>query len=157
MDISNAADRPEYSLITRQNVSLSATGRRLVFAALLMVTFAIALGMGYFGAWPVLPFAGLEMLVLYLAFRYVERRAGDYERITIVGDKLLVELREVGRLSRYEFNRHWAQVVLRDDPAGCRIALRSHGREVEVGAHLTGDQRLAVGRQLRERLGGTLR
>jgi uncharacterized membrane protein len=35
---------------------------------------------------------------------------------------------------------------------GSRRALRSHGREIAFGRHLTGEQRLAIARALRERL-----
>lgn len=152
MEGSNAADGVDYSLISRRNASLSRLGCRLAFAALGLVIVTISLGFSLLGAWPILPFAGLELLVLYLALRYIERHAEDCERITIVGDKLLVELREVGRVRRHEFNRHWAQVIVRDEPSGCKLALRSHGHEVEVGQYLTCDERIIIGQQLKERL-----
>ena len=53
-----------------------------------------------------------------LAFAYVQRHAGDYESIAIEGDRVLVERWETGKPSRYELNRHWAQVVMH--PAGGR-------------------------------------
>ena len=58
-------------------------GRRGVFAFIFVVSLGIATAFAVLGAWLILPFAGLEMLVLYLAFRYVDRHAADYERIAI--------------------------------------------------------------------------
>jgi len=55
---------------------------------------------------------------------------------------------------RYEFNRYWAQVVVSYPvPAGKSIlALRSYGREAELGQHLTEDQRAAMAQTLRQQL-----
>ena len=61
-----------------------------------------------------------------------------------------MESMDAGRVERREFNRSWAQVVCEGD--GSRLALRSHGREVVFGRHLSGHERLAVARALREQL-----
>jgi uncharacterized membrane protein len=92
------------------------------------------------------------MLVLYLAFRYVERHARDYERIAIGGERLEVEIFEAGRMQQHEFNPRWAQVVVRSD--GSRLALRSHGRELEIGRYLNDEQRLKFARELKRQLQG---
>ena len=139
-----------YSLVARRNNSLSSTGRLLVFAFIFIVSVGIAVAFAALGAWLILPFAGAEMLVLYLAFRYVDRHAGDYERIAIEGERLALEFFEAGRTRRHELNRHWAQVVVSGD--GSRLALRSHGREVELGRYLNGEQRLEMARELRRQL-----
>jgi uncharacterized membrane protein len=95
-------------------------------------------------------FAGIEMVVLYLAFRYIDRHAGDYERITIRGDRVSVEVREGSDVTRFELNRCWAQVVWQSERG--RVALRSHGREFEVGRHLCEEQRSSVARELAREL-----
>ena len=94
------------------------------------------------------------MVVLFVAFRYIERHAGDFESIAIKGDSVLMERWETGDVRRYEFNRCWAQVVLhRQGPARrTTLALRSHGREVEFGQHLTEEQREALALTLRQQL-----
>lgn len=155
MECTDAGDGSGYSLTAKRNSSLSSSGRHLVFGLILGVSLSISTGFALLGAWPIMPFAGLEMLVLYLAFRYLDRHAGDYERITISGDRLLVECLESGRTSRFEFNCCWAQVILKRDVAGsrCRLALRSHGKEVEIGQYLTDEQRISVARQLKSQLG----
>ena len=141
-----------YSLVARRNNSLSSTGRLVVFAFIFVVSVGIAVAFALLGAWLILPFAGLEMLVLYLAFRYVDRHAGDYERIAIAGDRVELEFSVAGRQSRHELNRCWAQVVVSGD--GGRLALRSHGRELEIGRHLNDEQRLKIARELRHQLHG---
>ncbi|MBI3044769.1 MAG: DUF2244 domain-containing protein [Betaproteobacteria bacterium] len=152
MECSERAHATEFTRFARRNNSLSSSGRLFVFAFLFIVSIGIAAAFAVIGAWPILPFAGLEMGVLYLAFRVFERHAADYERIAIAGDRVEVEICEAGRARCHEFNRYWAQVVSGE---GARLALRSHGREVEIGRHLNDDQRRALARELGRRLHGT--
>jgi uncharacterized membrane protein len=76
----------EYVNTARRNNFLSSSGRLLVFGFILVVSLGIAAGFPLvFGAWPILPFAGIEMAMLYGAFRYIDRHAAGCERITIKG------------------------------------------------------------------------
>ncbi|MES2561276.1 MAG: DUF2244 domain-containing protein, partial [Pseudomonadota bacterium] len=76
----------EYVYTARRNNSLSSSGRWLVFGCTLLVSLAIAVGFAVAcGAWPIVPFAGLEMLVLYVAFSYMDRHAVDYDRLSPCG------------------------------------------------------------------------
>lgn len=141
----------DYVYTARRNNSLSTSGRRLAFGFILTVSLGIAAAFAWvFGAWPILPFAGIEMGVLYVAFRYMERHASDYERITFRGCRVEVEVREGAGVSRVEFNRHWAQVVCEGN--GSRLSLRSHGREIEVGRHLRNEERRDMARELAREL-----
>jgi uncharacterized membrane protein len=147
MECVTARDTAHFVITARRNNSLSSSGRLRVFGFILAVSLGIASAFALvFGAWLILPFAGLEMLGLYLAFHYVERHAADYERVAIEGDKLNVEVLDGGRVSRVEFNRYWAQVLCAGD--GSRLVLRSHGRELDIGRHMNEEQRLAMGREL---------
>ena len=150
MDCSELVDAAGFERVARRNNSLSSTGRILVFAFLFIVSVGIAGAFAILGAWLILPFAGLEMLGLYWAFRYVDRHAADYERIEIAGDRVRVEQFEAGRAVSHEFNRCWAQIVA--SPGGARLALRSHGREIEIGRHVNDDERLALARELGRQL-----
>jgi uncharacterized membrane protein len=153
--VTGFSDQPvaiEFRRIARRNNSLSSTGRLFVFAFLFAVSVGIAAAFAVFGAWLVLPFAGLEMLVLYLAFWYIERHAGDYEAIEIDGDQVRVERLDGGSTSSEVFSRYWARVIV--EPDGSRLALRSHGRELEIGRTLGEAERLELGHALQRRLRG---
>ena len=146
-------DAAEYVCIARRNNSLSPSERLLVFGFILLVSLGIAAGFCViFGAWPILPFAGIEMAVLYGAFHYVDRHAADYERVTIRGNTVSIEVHESGCVERREMNRYWARVVCAAD--GSRLALRSHGAEIEVGRHLCDSRRLQMSRELARELQG---
>jgi uncharacterized membrane protein len=141
-----------FSLVARRNNSLSSGGRLLAFTFIFVVAVGIAIAFAFLGAWPILPFAGLEMLVLYLAFRYVDRHAADYERIAIDGDRVAVESFEAGRMRHHEFNRCWARLVV--DDGGNRLALRSHGRELEIGRFVAVERRIEIAHELKRQMHG---
>lgn len=151
MDRVAGGETAEFVYTARRNNSLSSSGRLLVFGFILFVSLGIAAAFALvFGAWPILPFAGIEMGVLYLAFRYIDAHAADYERITIRGDAVAVEVREGAQIRSFQMNRCWARVVC--DGEGARVALRSHGREVEVGRHLCAGERARVAGELAREL-----
>ena len=146
----------DYSVIARRNDSLGTRGRWLIFAALCTVSLALALAFAAFGAWLVLPYSILEMAVLFMAFWLFERHAGDWERLSVQGDRVIVECQRGGVASRQVFNRFWTR--LEWEPARFGEAPRlavCHGRaRVPFGANLSADARAAVARDLRRALAG---
>ena len=144
----------DFTFVARRNNSLSSGGRFLVLGSIAVVVLAISVGFALHGAWLVFPFAGLDILVVYLAFRHVELHASDYECIAFHDDNIVIESRRRGKADRFEFNRHWVQVAFTESRGAerGRLLLRSHGKEVAFGVHLTGEQRAAVARRLKEHL-----
>ena len=142
----------EYSVMARRNASLGPAGKVLFLSLIASVSLLIGLGFAWFGAWPVLPFAGAEVLAVVLAFRIAAMHADDFERLTISGERLTIETGDLGRRSREDFHRYWAKVVLRQDAGRFHLAFRSHGREVEFGRLLSDEQKLALAGRIRERL-----
>lgn len=142
------------TFVTRRNNSLSPGGRRLVLGFLAVHVLAISLGFAFSGAWLVLPFGGLDVLLVVLAFRYMERHAADYESLSLGEDTIVIERGQLGRTRKFEFNRHWAQVDYQE-PRGMdsgKLVLRSHGTDVEFGIYLTDKQRADVACRLKEHL-----
>lgn len=150
---SNVEPPADFILIARPNCSLSSTSRFSFLCGLVTVTFGIALTFAWAGAWLVLPFAGLEVGVLIWAFRHIAQHAHDYEKITIQGDRVTVESQNAQRLTKQEFNRHWAQLKIDTSTRGVhRLAMRSHGLEFELGRFLSDAQRLMLAKQIRLQL-----
>ncbi len=142
-----------FSLTLKRNCSISPAGLLGVFAALAGFTAAIGVGFAIAGAWPVLPFAGLEMVVLGVAFVLHARRAGDYERIELAQGRLTVEVSEAERLVQYRLDPRCARVVLeRSEGYGARVLLREAGKEVEIGRHLDAPSRIEFAGELSRRL-----
>ncbi len=82
---------PEFCVISRRNDSLDHRRRWSVFALLASVSLIVALSFAVVGAWPVLPYSVLELACLAAAFAIVERRARNWERLTVAGDRVIVE------------------------------------------------------------------
>jgi len=121
----------------------------LVTAAL---SALIASAWAAMGAWWVIPFAGLEMTALGLAFIAYGRRVGDFERILLNDDRLLVEVCERARVRRYEFVPAWARVEMRRIGMRSEVIVRSHDRAVTVGRYLDEGGREKLARELAVRL-----
>ena len=72
--------------------------------------------------------------------------------LVIRGDAVILAVREAAQTRHYEFNRAWARVVVDRRARNVRLALRSHGNEVEVGRYLDGGGRQRLARELKARL-----
>jgi len=141
----------EFCLVSRPNDSLGSQWRWRLFASFCVLSFGLALGFAAFGAWMVLPYSALEMAVLYLAFRWFERRAADWERVSVCGDKVVIERERAGVRSRQEFNRYWVRVELEERKFNQppRLTLRFAGQAVPFGDELPAAERASVACELR--------
>jgi uncharacterized membrane protein len=137
-----------FSLILKRNCSISPAGLAGVFAALACVVVAIGAGFAALGAWLVLPFAGLEVLLLGWAFVAHARRAADYERIELDSGRLTVEVGEAQRTSRIEMDACRARVCVEDE----RVVLLGAREQLELGRHLDADCRARFAAELQKRL-----
>lgn len=145
----------EYCVVARRNDSLGRRSRWQIFGALAAVSLILAAAFAVAGAWPVLPYSVLEIVLLGGAFYFVERHAQDWERLTIAGDRVVVEQMSGGKRERREFNRYWLRVEV--DPGGFgrspQVVLRSGGASWPFGGTLSVAERLAVAQELRRLTG----
>jgi uncharacterized membrane protein len=142
----------EFSQMTRRNCSLSPTGRKLFLAVIITNTAFLAFVWAALGAWPVLPWAGLELVILTFAFYWIGRYDGDYEQLTISHATVRYETRERGVMRRFECNRAWSQVVCRMRGRRCSLALRYQGAEVSLGRLMSDEGRFSLAQELRQQL-----
>jgi uncharacterized membrane protein len=146
------ADAPNYRFVIRPNRSLSWKGTQLFFAGMCAVSFGIATGFALIGAWLVLPFAGLEMGVLGVCLYLGARRSAACEVVSIRDDVVEIQKGRRAPLQVCHFQRTWARVNMRRPVNGwlpSRLTIRSHGREVEIGADLNEDERESLATELR--------
>ena len=139
------------SLSPTAGYSLSRKTRDIIFGSLVLVTSLIAFGFTWFGAWLVLPYAGLEVVVIFFAWRWLRRHEGDFESLSVEGNTIFIE-REIGnKVEVYEFNTIWLQVILEDRSSSGRIRLklRSHGKDLEIGKLLSDNAKKGLAGRLR--------
>ncbi|MGH8317222.1 MAG: DUF2244 domain-containing protein [Steroidobacteraceae bacterium] len=148
--------RQPVRIIICPNCSLSLREGILFFASLCAVSFAIAGLLALKGLWPILPFAGLEMLLLGWALHASLARRYQSEIITMTESDVSVESRDRAHCRRTVFPRHWAQVKLHR-PASrlhpSRLTIESHGRRCELGTFLTEEERCGLALRLQRLIG----
>jgi uncharacterized membrane protein len=139
-----------FSVVSRRGSSLARRERWTAFGVAATVSLAVAVAFGVAGAWLVLPYSALEIALLGLAFVWVERRAGEWERVTVAGDRVILERAGRGRLARREFNRWWLRVELDEARArGPQLLLRYAGEAMDFGSALPPARRVEVARALK--------
>ncbi len=136
--------------------SLSPRGFVILMVAVGTVSFSAGLAFFLAGAWPVVGFLGLDVLLIYLAFKVNYRRGRISESLHLTENRLTVQrIHPSGRQEQWEFQPHWLQVLfdlpLRPDS---QLVLRSHGRSLAVGAFLTARERLEIASTLRAAIAG---
>ena len=131
-----------------RNCSVTPAQLGRLYASLCVVTLGIAAFFWVQGAVLVLPFAGLELAAVGLAFLVYARHAADREHILLQGRRLVVELESAGRLQRAEFDRDWVRVEPAVDD-GSLIEVSGQGRRVSVGRYLRPELRPQLAREIR--------
>jgi uncharacterized membrane protein len=140
-------DSPPYVHFSKPNRSLGVEARRWVLAGMASTTLGIGAGAAAAGAWPVMPFAGLEVALLAIAFRVLGSHDADFERLEIGAAEVRVESRDAQSVTRFVAHLPWARVVMRERGARCTLRLAYAGRTVPLGRMLSdeGRRRLAEG------------
>ena len=123
--------RPHRSLSRRGFVTLMA-----VFAGLLLLP-----GIGFFaiGAWPIVGFMGLDVAIVFLAFRLSFRAARAAQEIEVTRRALTVRnVTPAGRRTETTLNPYWArlEIARRPEVGIVRMELTSHGVRLEIGRFL---------------------
>lgn len=152
----NSADEPIFRALLVPHRSLGRRGFLILMGAL--IAFWIFYG-GVFlamGAWPVFGFFGLDVLAIWLAFRWNYRAARAREEVSVSRTALdILKVAPSGRSEAHSFNPFWARFeVARHDEIGItRMAVTDKARQVPIGTFLNPDDRetfaAAFGRALR--------
>jgi uncharacterized membrane protein len=145
--------------IIRPNQSLSWRGLLWVYAVVSLCLLGMSLAFALRGFWPVLPFAGLELLALGTAFYLCLARSQWREVVSIDADVVRVEKGRRQAEERWECPSVWARVQLEKSSIAwypSRLMIAYQGRGVEIGRFLCDDERAALAdalrRDIRERL-----
>lgn len=123
----------------------------LVFGAISFITgivFYIA------GAWPVVGFVGIDVLLVYVAFRLNYRSGRSYETLEITPARFtLTRVHHSGRREQYDCNPYWARVNLSEWPDGRTVlSVISRDSELRFGSFLSDDERRELASAVREAL-----
>jgi uncharacterized membrane protein len=140
----------------RPNCALTPHGACWLFVSLCAATLAVAVPFVLRGMWPILPFAGLEMLLLAWALHDGLARRHQRQWVIITDDSVAIDSQLQDRREHVVFSRHWAHVKLRRAASPwhpSRLTIESHGRACVVGAFLTEEERRVLARRLQRLVG----
>jgi uncharacterized membrane protein len=134
---------PVFSATLTPHRSLGPRGFLTVMGILSGVSFATGLAFAWIGAWPVLAFFGLDVLIVYVAFKLSYRAGRLYEQIDVHPEQLrLTRVHPTGQRESYDFSTYWVRVILSTGADGrSDMRLASHGREIPFGRFLTNEER----------------
>jgi len=155
--VSSTVDsKRNWRIVIRPNRSLTRRQLQLAFLGIAAVCLGIASAFAAIGLWPILPFAGAEVMVVGIGFFLSARAGEETEIVSVGGDKVAVEKSRRRAREHFELQRAWAQICLlrsgiRWYPS--RLVIRSHGKAVELGGFLNEEER----QQLADELHGVIR
>jgi uncharacterized membrane protein len=144
--------------LIKRNCSASPAQMAAVFGSLVAVSLAFGAAFAAMGLWMVLPFVGLEIVAVAVAFLCHGRHAADVERIELAADRLTVDRVDADRHRRWEFDPRRVRVEVEERGKGfgarVRVRLASRGERIEIGSHLMDEKRAVLARELRTALEG---
>ncbi len=145
---------PDFDAVLTPYRSLGPRGFLILMITIATLSFTAGLACFLAGAWPVVGFMGLDVLVVYLAFRVNYRRAQQYERVRVSRQQLRIDkVSHHGRKRSYVFQPFWVAVDLREPvEPDTPLHVGSHGRRLRIGSFLSAAEREDFARALREAL-----
>jgi uncharacterized membrane protein len=124
----------------RPNRSLGLRGRVLWIALITLNAIVISIAAVLIGAWPIVPFAGLEVLLVGLAFWWIGRHDGDYESFSITAGVFSWERSIRGETQKLTGNAAWARVERSSKSSECPKICYG-GVSMEMGVFLPSEAR----------------
>ncbi|RFU47125.1 DUF2244 domain-containing protein [Paraburkholderia sp. DHOC27] len=119
----------------KRNCSVSPKQFVCFYVSLALFSLIIAFMLFLVGAWLVLPFTGIELLAVGIAFAIYARHAVDYERVRLFPNRLVIERVSAEQLTQFEFNPRWVRIEAGATPRD-HIKLVSRGETIMIGQHL---------------------
>jgi uncharacterized membrane protein len=137
--------------------SLGPRGFFILMALISSISFIAGVIFFAVGAWPVVGFFGLDVLLIYGAFKLNYHAGMQHEIIKINGEQLeITRVSPSGRSKKWHFNRYWVRVEHFLDPEeeyeNQPLILTSHGRTLEIGSFLSNDEKHEFSGVLRDAL-----
>ena len=151
---STATSAPDFKAVLLPHRSLGRKGFIILMAIVSALSFFTGIVFFVLGAWPVVGFLGLDVLLIYFAFRLNYRAARMYETVDLSDGELRVtRVYPSGRADSWSFNPYWAQLELEEyESGGNKLSVRSHGRTLRFGQFLSDDEKRSFAHALRQAL-----
>jgi uncharacterized membrane protein len=152
-----APDEPTlFSAVLTPHRSLGRTGFVVLMCLIGGISFVAGLVFFIAGAWPVMGFFGLDVLLVYWAFKVSYRSAAAYEQVTMTPSTLTVrKVSHRGKVAEWTLNPVWVRLQREgNEEFGLeRLFLVSHGRRLPVATFLGPQEKASFASALSAALG----
>jgi uncharacterized membrane protein len=151
-----SADAKIFSAVITPHRSLGPTGFLIFMLCLGGLCFISGVSFVLMGAWPVCGFFGLDVLLVYIAFRANYRTGRAYEEVTVTAGELTVrKVSHRGAVREFTLNPLWVRLdrIVHEEFGIERLFLVSHGRRLPIAAFLGPDEKASFARALTNALG----
>jgi uncharacterized membrane protein len=140
---STSGETPRFSAVLTPHRSLSPRGFVVLMTAICVVNFGTGLLFFMLGAWPVIGFMGLDVALIYLAFKLNFRALRRYETVDLTDDALTVtQIEPSGRSKAWTFNPYWVRLRLQPRIGrSTELSIASHGQRLVFASFLTDSER----------------
>ncbi len=161
MSSDNAQDRADefeptiFSAVITPHRSLGRTGFLLLMGFFGLISFIAGMVFLIVGAWPVFGFFGLDVLLLYWAFRLNYRHAGAYEEVKVTPSTLTVrKVSHHGREREWVLNPLWTRLdkESHEEYGIERLFLVARGKELAIASFLGPDEKANFAKELGQAL-----
>ena len=155
-DNSQAPEPAIFRAVLTPHRSLSPTGFLIFMLVLGALSFASGVSFLLRGAWPVFGFFGLDVLLVYWAFRVNYRAARAYEVVTVTASELtLRKVSHHGHVSQWTLNPLWVRLDqdVHDEFGIERLFLVGQGRRLPIAGCLGPAEKESFAQALRAALG----
>ena len=140
-----------FSAVLTPHRSLHSTGFLVLMIAYGLVSFDAGTAFWLMGAWPVFGFMGLDVVLLYLAFRVNYARAAAYEEVKVTPSALTVrKVSHRGAVREWLLNPLWVRLEreTHEEYGIERLFLVSRGRQLTVAGFLGPNEKAAFAKAL---------
>ncbi len=154
--IGPTAEPAIFSAVLTPHRSLSSTGFLIVMLAIGGLSFASGIMFLMLGAWPIFGFLGLDVLLVYWAFRANYRAARAYEEVTVTSSELIVrKVSHRGRVREWTLNPLWVRLdrTVHEEFGIERLFLVSRGRRLTIAGCLGPEEKASFAQALASALG----
>ncbi len=142
---------PIFSAVLTPHRSLGQLGFLVLMLGVAAVSFIAGMVFLILGAWPVFGFFGLDVLLLYWAFKLNYRHAAAYEEVTVTAETLKVrKVSHRGQVREWVLNPLWVKLetVTMEEFGVQDVLLVSRGKQLPVGRFLGSDEKASFGEAL---------
>ena len=134
-----------FGVYIKPNSSLTGTYRVIFISSIAFICLGIATIFYLVGATLILPFAGLEISILLIAFYLNFRWSGKREKIFLSKDKVIVEKGIHKAEYRWEeFRTFTSFQISKDINKVLKLSFRSKGEDVEIGSFLNDEEKVEL-------------